>query len=477
MRAEDSNIRWQVGLLAWVVIGASAAAVGCGGRAGAAGGGARVQTKGDDAAVKGRVAFDTGWRKHLSSRFEQAPPAAFVASGPTWEDWERAALSGLTVTLSGGPTPARTAVRADGSFELGRLRPGNYRLQVSTSSRGSEIRALTTMPLPLERRARARAQLVLAGQDLADLDEDGDRREAVVRAAIDYRAPGIEYTRTMEPGGLVKTTYPEDTVEYGTPGETVRVFNADGTKEERTPARPGPARARPQLLEGEIRPLVDPGSQGGHGVLRISAKVDLEGQERPVSVLASFFSPEGSKRLAELADDGSGRDLEPSVPGHQGSGDAKAGDGVFTLLMPIDSRSYSMVYNGVVVLTALGESGGAGTSTALFLYGPPVSWKPALEGRLAEKLGEVELVARSGGLVATVVLKQPPVQPFSGAVFGPEGQEAPLIAEPGGQRYTSSVITGKLAGYVFVALAGPEGAYQAGAVMDGLEGKSKRLFR
>jgi hypothetical protein len=460
-------------LLALLTISAAGCAMGMGEGGGAGGPKATELPKGDRSEVRGNVFFHPGWRKLLLEDPARWAPAGLASTALPGEQWERAALSSLVVQLSTERTSVATNVAANGAFGFPPQKAGPHHLSVLLASSAGRT-VLATASLPLERRSRVRLEVELSGLDWPALKAAANQRRPLVTLRAACRAPGMEFNRVYGPAGLVKTSYPDGTVEYGAPGEEIRVFCPDGSREVRAPPLGSKPRPRPLLSEAKVEPLLDP-ADTGCGLLRWTAALDREGTALAARVVASVYGADGKKTELELLDDGSKDDLEPGLRGHQGSGDSKAGDGLFSRLTAVDRNSRRMVYNGAVLLTALGESGQAGTRAVLFLYGPaPERAGPAKNG-LAEKLGALRLLAQGSGIVAEAEFVTEPGTPIRGGFFGPDGQEAPFIPEPESLRFGSSLLTGRLAGYCFAALANPEGVYYAGTRLQGPPSAPRRL--
>ena len=460
-------------LLALLATFDAGCAMGMGEGGGAGGPRATELPKGDRSEVRGKVLFRPGWRKLLLDDPARWAPAGMASTALPGEQWERTALSGLAIQLSNGRTVVATSVAANGLFEFPAQRAGPHQLSVVLASSAGRT-VLATASLPLERRSRVRLEVELSGLDWPGLRAPANLRRPLVTLRAACRSPGMEFTRLYGPAGLVTTTYPDGTVEYGAPNDEIRVFCPDGSREVRAPPLAAKPRPRPLISLARVEPLLDP-ADTGCGLLHWTAALDREGTALPARVLAEVFGPDGSRTELELLDDGSKDDLEPGLRGHQGSGDGTAGDGLFSRLTAVDRNSRRMVYNGAVLLTALGETGQAGTRVVLFLYGPAPERAGPSKNSLPEKLGALRLLAQGSGIVAEAEFIAGPGTPIRGGFFGPDGQEAPFIPEPEALRFGSSLMTGSLAGYCFAALASPEGVYYAGTRLQGPPSAPRRL--
>lgn len=444
--------------------------------------------------VTGRVVVEDGFMRELA---DELPPAEAseeegVASGSD-------VLTSMKVRVVGSRRARQAEVKGDGTFEIEMLPEGDYRAELWFGSR-----QIARFGMPVMVRQTTEATVKVLGFDLADLDEDGARDDLAIELEVRAGVGKTKVARTVMPDGSVRARLPDGGREYLLPGGVVRRespgrgatfrrdHDLDGVADEddedyrRLRQKPPPVSDDALLLGRAFPPLIETaGVRAPHSehppadLALFTAELAEDFGRQALKVVATLHAKDAAYSF-ELRDDGGRRDLLPTWPGHQPSGDEVAGDGIYSYLLPVDATTRPLIYNRQVVVEAVDAKGRRSNRFTFFQYRPaPVPEQgaeaPARTPPPWESVDQVEFRGRQGsggpevqarfraapslaGLVATLLGPGGFKRVFAPAGGGSEDGWVPFETRP-------APLAG--AGTYYIVLGVPEGQiFFAGRVLD-----------
>lgn len=441
--------------------------------------------------LSGRVTFENGFLHHgiLSRPASGRDPRQ--GTGAAVLDRDRAFYRSLTARVNGPKGKKKVKVLEDGSFDFETIRRGDYSLEVS-GPKG----LLASCPVSLDGRSRMQVTVRVLGQDMADLDQDGDRGELVVEKEITYQSDLIQFRRLFPAVGDVKTYLEDGSVEVLGADGYVKVFGSDGQidyrfdpsnrfvdeeieretgqrQRKKSTDRKLPKDPLAAKISGAFKaPLVlgvtvsgvsaarDQGQLNLGDLGRLEVKVDNNGGTDIAEVTAVVHAPGGAPQRVTLVDDGGEADRRTDWPGLQSSLDRRKNDGVYTFPLLLDARTYRFLSACQMVVTARNVKQHASRPASFHQYLAAAPSETAAPGTVAARVAGVRVMEHpraSSTFRAEVKLNGALPDNTTTLFLGPGGFRRLLAPVGDGSRLTCSPAALDEPGIYTVLLSDPAG--------------------
>ena len=150
----------------------------------------------------------------------------------------------------------------------------------------------------------------------------------------------------------------------------------------------------PILESLDIKNLTNPG-KGLYGnlgdLIQVQVRADSAGGSKIQSVMLSVYRHGKSQFFLNLYDDGSLLDWNPLHPGRQISGDAKEGDEIYTITIPLDLVAVMAMYDSVWQVEVSNSRGLPGNALARFVRKAHSQFLPSESSDILEIVQGIQL--------------------------------------------------------------------------------------